>query len=53
MLGEPDPAVAEVTSGLTSIVYDGEAMEIRDRSARAPSCECYAVVRDEYDRLLS
>ena len=46
--------MAAVTSGLTSIVYDGEAVEIRDRSAlERTSCECYAVVRDEYERLFS
>ncbi len=54
MLGEPDPAVAAATSGLTSIVYDGEAVEIRDRSAlERTSCECYTVVRDEYERLFA
>jgi hypothetical protein len=34
--------------------YDGEQVTVRDRAGlERASCECYGVVRDEYDRLLS
>ena len=37
------------------IAYDGDALlEVRDRAAlERVSCECYGVVRDEYERLLA
>ena len=57
MLGDRDGAVREATRvlrGQGAIAYDGDALEVRDRAAlEQVSCDCYGVVRDEYERLLA
>jgi CRP-like cAMP-binding protein len=56
MLGEPAEAVQAATARLEDaglISYDTETVTVRDRSGlEQASCECYAVVREEYERLL-
>jgi CRP-like cAMP-binding protein len=55
MLGEPPEAVRAAVAALDGAVdYQGERMTVRDRAAlERGSCDCYAIVREEYERLLS
>jgi CRP-like cAMP-binding protein len=52
MIGED---VGAAMDRLAAVVdYDGEQVTVRDRAGlERASCECYGIVRDEYDRLLS
>jgi CRP-like cAMP-binding protein len=56
MLGEQDGAVDAATGALSrlgAIAYDGDSVEVLDRSAlEHASCDCYEIVREEYERLL-
>ena len=56
MLGAGMDVVREASDELAdagAIAYDGEALEIIDRARlESASCDCYAIVRDEYRRLL-
>ncbi|HET6551372.1 MAG TPA: Crp/Fnr family transcriptional regulator [Solirubrobacter sp.] len=54
MLGEPPAAVRAVVDALDgAVAYDEERMTVRDRAAlERASCDCYGIVREEYDRLL-
>ncbi|MDB5351325.1 MAG: cyclic nucleotide-binding protein [Planctomycetota bacterium] len=56
MLGSPRPVVSEAAARLQEsglIRYGRKAIRIVDSPGlEAVSCECYRVIRDEYDRLL-
>ena len=56
MLGEPrrcGPRATRAVARAGAIAYDGEHARVaRPRGARARSCDCYGIVRDEYERLL-
>ena len=57
MLGEEAEAVGAATARLVEtdvIVYEGDVLTVLDRARlERASCDCYGVVRDEYERLLS
>ena len=57
MLAEDHGAVEATTGELTAagaIAYDGEVLTVRDRGGlERASCDCYRVVREEYERLFS
>jgi CRP-like cAMP-binding protein len=57
MLGDDRDAVALATDALASaglIAYENEHVSVSDRAGlERTSCDCYQVVRSEYDRLLS
>jgi CRP-like cAMP-binding protein len=54
MLGEDANAAADSLSATGLIAYDDERVTVRDRAGlERASCDCYWVVRDEYERLLS
>jgi len=57
MLGVARAAVVDAAGGLQQaglIEYDDGRMHIRDRTGlERASCECYAIVRSEFDRLLN
>jgi CRP-like cAMP-binding protein len=54
MLGEHVDAATDRLEAAGAIAYDNEHVTVRDRAAlEHASCDCYRLVRDEYDRLLS
>jgi CRP-like cAMP-binding protein len=55
MLGDGVDAVGRATQQLDGAIdYDGEHVTVLDRAGlERRSCPCYALVRDEYDRLFS
>ena len=57
MLAEDHGAVDVATDALTAagaIAYDGEVLTVCDRAGlERASCDCYRVVREEYERLFS
>jgi CRP-like cAMP-binding protein len=56
MLGEDPETVTAVTARLAErglVAYDGEDLTVLDRAGiERAACDCYALVRAEYDRLL-
>jgi hypothetical protein len=54
MLGEPEDSVRGALGALDgAIAYDHEEVSVRDRAAlERESCDCYEIVREEYERLL-
>jgi hypothetical protein len=43
-----------VLSEQGAVAYDGERLQVRDRAApERLSCDCYQLVRGEYERLLT
>lgn len=54
MLGEPAGAVRRAVEPLAAVLaFDGEHATILDRGGlERASCDCYWIVREEYDRLL-
>lgn len=54
MLGEDPLPVTDRLAAAGLITYDGERLTVTDRAGlEAASCDCYAIVREEYERLLS